>query len=208
MIQAVNRQKGPPRALAACDECQREETITCDYERQPDGSWTLNRGQALSKLTAHGWTEIKRVLRCPSCEAKRKVVTPMKEPKVEERTATREQRRAIVDMLGEVYDTAAERYRANDTDQTVADVLGVMPGWVAQLREEFFGPAGTNETIDSLAAEIHEWREKAKGHMANAEKAIAELKALDAKIGEWQAELIRIRTAVGPHVRAKAGVKG
>ncbi|MBL3587737.1 hypothetical protein JMM61_20710, partial [Rhodovulum sulfidophilum] len=45
------------------------------------------------------------------------------------RQPSREQRREIVDMLREVYDPEAERYRRNDTDATVADVLGVMPGW-------------------------------------------------------------------------------
>ena len=33
----------------------------------------------------------------------------------------------------------------------------VMPGWVAEIREEFFGPDGGNGEMDALLAEMRAW---------------------------------------------------
>ncbi len=53
-------------------------------------------------------------------------------------------------MLVITYDGDAKRYKGTDTDKTIADALGngVMPGWVAEIREQNFGPAGGNEEIE------------------------------------------------------------
>ena len=80
-------------------------------------------------------------------------------PKIDDpavRQPTREQRRQIVDLLGTCYDTKAERYIGTDTDKTVADCIGggVLFGWVAQVREEFFGPDGGNDELESILADI------------------------------------------------------
>lgn len=72
------------------------------------------------------------------------------------RQPTREQKRQIMAMLEASYDTKAGRYTGGDTDKTVAEAIGggVMPGWVSEIREEFFGPDGGNDDMETVAAEL------------------------------------------------------
>jgi excisionase family DNA binding protein len=71
------------------------------------------------------------------------------------RQPTREEKRQIIGMLDAAYDTAAGRYVGGETDKTIAESLGggVMPGWVAEIREELFGPEGGNDELAALVAE-------------------------------------------------------
>ena len=213
MIQPI-RGKGVNRANAVCDDCGREETVTCDYTRDAAGDWHPNEGQVTRKLVGQGWAVVKRNLRCPACEAKRKIenrqeaamkasnvtVAPIREP-------SREEKRQIMSLLEVSYDADAGRYKGADTDQTVATAIGggVMPGWVAAIREEFFGPDGGNGEMDALLAEMRAWiKEKddellelnhlasvvgqtTKGYEEKAKQVEAFVKRLDA-----------IRAAVGP----------
>lgn len=160
MIEPVERCGRNPKARAVCDGCGLRHEVVCDYEFVPGGKrHRLNEGQAVRKLTAAGWELVKGRLHCPACAKARKreaqkmpkdaTVTPIREP-------TFQQRRDILSLLGEVYDTAAMRYRRGDTDRTVAEAVGdgCMPGWVAEIREQFFGPSGGNEDLDSLRDEV------------------------------------------------------
>lgn len=71
------------------------------------------------------------------------------------RQPTREQRRAIISILDEVYDTAAGRYKGAETDVTVAETVGgCMFGWVAEIRIETYGDSGDNEESGQQAAAI------------------------------------------------------
>lgn len=157
---------GVNRARAICDDCGRDEVVTCNYDGRPGHKTEPNEGQIIRKLTAQGWSYVRHQLRCPGCEAKRKAalaakkeavmaevkeqsnVAPIREP-------DKNQKRLIVLALEDAYDSKAQRYRGEATDKTVAADLGagIMPGWVAQLREEFFGPAG-NEEAEAIRAEI------------------------------------------------------
>ncbi|WP_242407066.1 hypothetical protein [Phaeobacter sp. S60] len=123
----------------------------------------------------------------------------------ETREPSRAQKREITDMLDAVYDTDGERYKAGDTDDTVADVLDVMPGWVAQLREEFFGPAGSNEDMAQLAKDVCDFLKSA----TEQRKAISQYAhRLDAEIGTGQKMLERLKKiegALGPRVLSKVG---
>ena len=67
-----NNTTGSPKAIAKCDDCGHAQYETCDYERRSDGSWQPNEGQIIHRLTKHGWTNIKGVLRCMACTLKRK----------------------------------------------------------------------------------------------------------------------------------------
>ncbi|MBK5923751.1 hypothetical protein CCR90_08135 [Rhodovulum sulfidophilum] len=206
--------KGVNRVRARCDACGREEVVTCNYLRRPAQGWVPDEGQAKRKMIGRGWAEVKGKLHCPGCEAKRKATgmakttKPAPAPKPEEalRQPTRAQKREIMDLLEEVYDTAAERYRQGDTDATVAEVLGVMPGWVAEIRDAFFGPDGGNEDIavalgrmEALERDMRAVAEEAARQRVAAEKKLAELSVL-------KVELDRIRMAVGPRALRKAGV--
>ncbi|MFC4731747.1 hypothetical protein [Salipiger abyssi] len=207
MIEAISG-KGVHRAKAQCDECEREEVVTCDYVRGAGGDWAPNEGQVKKKLTAHGWAEVKGKLRCPTCEARRKVV-PMKpkEAAAPAREMTKFEKIEIVKLLADVYDLDAGRYKNGDTDETVADVLGVMPGWVANIREADFGPDGGNENIEDLAARLGEAE---KNLQAILESAAQQHEAATKKMAEVSAmcvELDRIKKAVGPRAMQRAGVR-
>jgi hypothetical protein len=66
------------------------------------------------------------------------------------REMTREDRRIINDKLDSVY--AKDAYKAPWTDTAVAKDLGVPRDWVAQVREQFFGPAASNPLFDEILA--------------------------------------------------------
>jgi len=213
MIQPI-RGKGVNRATAICDGCSREETVTCDYARDAAGGWHPNEGQITKKLVGRGWAVVKRAMHCPACEAKRKMetrqetamktsnvtVAPIREP-------SREEKRQIMGLLEVSYDATAGRYKGTDTDQTVAAAIGggVMSGWVAEIREEFFGPDGGNGEMDALLTEMRAWvkeREREKQNaMVHLEAAQATLRECDAKVAEvsgFAKRLDAIRAAVGP----------
>lgn len=71
------------------------------------------------------------------------------------RQPTPEQEVDIIVALSSAYDRKAKRYAGVETDRSVAEVIGggCMPGWVAKIRAEKFGPAG-NEEAEAIRAEI------------------------------------------------------
>ncbi|MGI3165521.1 hypothetical protein [Pseudooceanicola sp. 200-1SW] len=201
---------GQPRAKAICDDCGREEVFPCPVGEE---------GQARKKIQNLGWSMVSGRLRCPKCEANRKVVTPMK-PKLEDASEppspSREQKREIMALLQEVYDADAGRYAGGETDASVAEVLGFpgRPGWVAALREEFFGPDGGNEDIEALSAALKQvkgWCEEVDSERARISGELAALDQKKAKLEEVVASMLedlgKIRRAVGPAARLRAGVK-
>lgn len=213
MIQPITG-KGVSRANAICDDCGRGEVVACDYTRGSSGDWRPNEGQIAKKLIGQGWAVVKGALRCPACEAKRKIenrqeiamkasnvtVAPIREP-------SREENRQIISLLDVAYDLEAQRYKGTDTDQTVAAAIGggVMPGWVANIRERIYGPDGGNSEMDALLAEMRAWvadreREKhdARVHIEAAEKTLRECDAKIAEVAAFSKRLEAIRTAVGP----------
>lgn len=156
-----------PVAEVKCDCCGHTDKVRADYERVGADKFEVNEGQVLMKITRKGWSNIKGTLRCPECENKRREeAKPKKEitmknvvnmPITEEpRQPSREQKRQIVALLTDVYDINSNRYTGGETDKTVAEAIGggVMLGWVAQIREDLFGPDGGNEEIVRLEAEV------------------------------------------------------
>ena len=218
MIRAING-RGAHRARAVCDRCGRDEVVTCDYARMSGGSgWAPNEAQVTRKMTGQGWAVVKGKLHCPGCEAKRKV-KPMAEVQAKLQAGaavpqpSREQKRAIIDLLQASYDTKAGRYLQGETDATLATVLEVRAGWVAVLREELFGPDGRNEEADALRQELDALRADIKAAEAvhdDLRKALDRqgeaLAGLRGQAGRAEAKLSRILTAVGAHVVRKAGL--
>lgn len=201
--------RGIPVVRCVCQDCGEQKTIRCDtVTRSRSISAAPNVGQAVTKLQADGWTFIKQKLRCPVCEAKRKEPAVAKEPTIIEiipppapvmRQPSRDQKRLIVSMLEDEYDTQRQRYKGTETDKSIADTLGdgVMPGWVAAIREDMFGPDG-NEEMTDLAAEVSAWMKKADRALATANEAISEFAAARAKVKEIGLRLDKIVAAVGP----------
>lgn len=105
--------------------------------------------------------------RCPECAAKlgaakrhsksgqkkEKVVAdiPPLEPD-QPREMTREQRRIIFLKLEEHYLDEAAGYDRGWSDKRVAEDLGVPRAWVAEIRDQNFGPAKDNEDVRDLLA--------------------------------------------------------
>jgi hypothetical protein len=185
-----------------------------------------NEGQAIRKIEAQGWALVKKKLRCPACEASRRAVTanssgdttthalgrdkPMEKPPATVtslRQATPKQKREIIGILEDVYDDDSKRYKGQETDKTVAETIGsgVMPGWVAEIREEMFGPDGSNDEMDALLIEMRAWRDarmkdvsNARIHLENAEKVLRDMDQAIAKVVEFEKRQANIIKAVGP----------
>lgn len=190
---AITAIKGPRNqelAEATCDECGATATVPASHSHHRGfargGAPIMvlnNPEQSLSKLRRQGWAQVKNRLYCPECEATRKLREQPKEKdtmavKTENVTQLRqptiEQRRQIVEMLVITYDGAAQRYKGTDTDKTISDALGngVMPGWVAEIREQNFGPAGGNEELDAIRAELAAIEKKQAAEIAALKKRI------------------------------------
>lgn len=204
-FERIRKGPGVSRAKCICDDCEREEVVSANYSKR---NHELDEGQLIRRMEGQGWTYIKKTLRCPSCEAKRKVVNiqEAKLPKVEQpKKPDRKQKRQIVDLLEEVYDTDGEFYIGGETDETVAATLGVLPGWVAEMREELFGPAGGNEDIEKLTADIDQFLSQSAGQINAVSEAVQHLEAQRKKATEFRTRLEAISKAVGARVLKKAG---
>lgn len=170
MIEIVNS-PGAGRARVTCDTCGRSDTIPC-ASTGPRGDKAAKadavKAAVARKLTARRWHVRGEKLLCPICAGKARVEADSRKRKedaemAEEKVAdaapvemTGLQKRMIVHALEDAYDDGAKRYRGAETDKTMAEGLGsgVRAGWVAQVREEMFGPAGGNEEIEAIRAEI------------------------------------------------------
>lgn len=210
-----------PVAEVKCDCCGFTENVRADYERLSADKYKLNEGQVLVKATKKGWSSIKGTLRCPECETKRREeAKPQKEitmknvvnlPVTEEpRQPSREQKRQIVTLLTEVYDINSNRYTGGETDKTVADAIGngVLFGWVSQIREDLFGPDGSNEELMQLEADVRSHEGTIKDltrDMAACSKLIADgqtaLAAIRANQSDLQRRIDALKASVGPRAR-------
>jgi hypothetical protein len=224
VIEAIAQWKGPSSAKVICDLCLHHETVTCGYQRRGAAKSEPNEGQCIQRVTSNGWSFVKKILRCPKCEAARKKgaakpkwlkdaetqvkkeakVTTTKESKPALRQPTPDQELDIIEALLTCYDRKAKRYSGADTDKTVAESIGggVLPGWVAAIREAKFGPSGGNEEIEKIRAEIADIVSKAaatrEADRAAADKRHAETieaaRALEKRIDA-------VCVAVGPKAR-------
>ncbi len=208
-IIAIKGPRNQELAEATCDECGAMATVPASHAHSKGfargGAPIMvlnNPDQSMSKLRRQGWAQVKNRLYCPDCEATRKLRDQPKEKdmaiKTENVTQLRqptiEQRRQIVEMLVITYDGDAKRYKGHDTDKTLAEAIGggVMPGWVAEIREQNFGPAGGNEEIDAIRAALDEMQKRhAKEIVEMSNKQIAESATLRKRIDA-------VCAAVGP----------
>lgn len=203
MFEPFRDGRGEPMARCRCHDCGRIAEIRCAHEgtNSPRGAKTAKvvASQAIKKLSDSGWSFVAKKPRCPKCEAERRAPKP-KEAEMttavtpEPREPTREQKREIMGMLETVYDTKAQRYRGVETDKTVAEALGsgILWGWVARLREEFFGPDG-NEAVEKLIAEAREWMQAADALSA---KVHDQHNALIASLREFNEAKARVASLV------------
>ncbi len=202
--------RGFPEVICTCSECGAQKNIRCDtINRSRDKTKVEpNVGQAVRKLSAYGWTFVKQRLRCPECEAKRREPTVAKEPTIIEiapppappmRQPTRDQKRLIVAALEDAYDVPKQRYKDGETDKTISEMLGdgVMPGWVAAVRDDMFGPEGNEEMAD-LSKQIAEWMGVADRSLASINSSLSDMVAARAEVKKLGQRLDKIVAAIGP----------
>lgn len=203
-------------AVCTCDVCGAETSVKAQHNRHRGNASKREviESQVITKLQGNGWTNIKKTLRCPVCEAERvKTYNKTKPMEIDMtqttdlRQPTREQKRQIMELLNEVYDTKLSRYTGGETDKTVAETLGggVMPGWVAQLREDFYGPDGGNEELEALLADMAQWREEAAGiakkchdDINSALASLRDYNKLRDKLGDLDTRITKLKKAIGP----------
>jgi hypothetical protein len=202
----VKGDRGQEQARCTCDECGADLIVAAAHGTRGDFARKMgagrngfaqvplrNEGQVITKLQSAGWSYVKRVLRCPACEANRKAkdepemaTQPAPQPTVTAiRQPTQKQIRLIILALEDAYDDTAKRYKATNTDKTVALDLGdgIMPAWVAEQREKLFGPAG-NEEADIIRAEIEKIRKEFSDKLdALAKRLDLCVKAHDKRVG-------------------------
>lgn len=103
------------------------------------------------------------------------------------RDMTREDRRIINDKLDEVY--GRDAYKQPWTDESVAKDLGVPRDWVSQVRDQFFGPVGSNPLFDEFLT-LREDIERKLGDIAEGAKKVgAERESLLDKIAAFERKL-------------------
>lgn len=106
---------------------------------------------------------------------------------------SRADRRIIHAKLEEVYEDEDKGYRAPWSDAAVARDLGdhIPIAWVAEVREQAFGPAKDNgeirdmlDRVTKAAAEAHALLADAKAHRAEVQKMVTETNELMARATE------------------------
>jgi len=230
-IKPLKGPRGQELALCTCCDCGATEEVRAAHGSNSGGLGRqvmslASEGQVIRKIEAKGWALVKKKLRCPSCEAKRReasdtqckteepmqkkaMTAPAKTPATvtELRKPTAIQKRQIIGILEDVYDDDLKRYRGKETDKSVAETIGinVMPGWVAEIREDMFGPDGSNDEMETLLAEMREWRaarekeaHNARIHLENAEGILRDIDKAIEQVAGFEKRQAAIIEAVGP----------
>lgn len=125
-------------------------------------------------------------------------VVKMQTPPIVEiaKEMSREDRRIVFEKLNEVYADEKIGYSADWTDSKVANDLGVPRSWVASVRDEMFGPEGSNANIRSTVREAKELLMEIKKAAEPAEKIMADLRMLINKADKIEKTVIEIQRAV------------
>lgn len=98
----------------------------------------------------------------------------------------RDERRIITDKLDDVYDDKAGRYKAPWTDAAVSRDLGVPRSWVSDVREQFFGPEGSNEEFDTFMQDAAPVIADMKNLFSSLHGLVERVKAVEPKIAELE----------------------
>ena len=158
-------------AIIRCRECGSSESLKISQR-----STLLPPAAITKKFRQHGWDvgANEHWDTCPECVAKHKInpttkedvemttVTPIKTPTPSEappRVMQREDKRIIFQKLNEVYLDEKRGYDNGWSDLRVSQDLGIPRAWVAQVRDENFGPAGTNPDIEEFKKGLAELQE-------------------------------------------------
>ena len=110
-------------------------------------------------------------------------------PVVEEispRQPSREEKRLIIMAIEDHYLGPDKGYSDGATDETVAKSLNVPVKWVAELREEFFGPI-VNPEYAKIAAELGKLTERFDAHEREGRELRSKLMELKERLSKVKA---------------------
>lgn len=137
---------------------------------------------------------------CPSCLRKDAVQMPDGEA----REMTPAEKRKIFRELDANWDEANLRYIDGATDATIAEALSVPRAWVANIRDEDFGPAGTNEEMERVQTAIANLRHEAKSAKDQAMDAAAACEDVQAECDALKKRFAALAASFGPQPRGAA----
>ncbi|MGY3278179.1 hypothetical protein [Bradyrhizobium sp. S3.7.6] len=208
--------------IARCGKCQAAAPLPVNTQGNNKGNDDEIEWRFIArKLEAKGWQVGKRHQdhRCPRCQSVAKLtvaemkprpgnmqlvkealmnnttVTPPKPTPAVPRTMTRDDKNIIYEKLKEVYVSDKVGYGDGWSDQRVATDLGVPRGWVATIRDEFFGEEITSEVTRKMIAEARELITKVRQLYGEVGVKYVELGALAdraSKIEKHLAEIAKV----------------
>lgn len=197
VYETVLRDGKPYTAMRVdCSECE-----AVNYFVQ-SGAKRLPPEAATQYFRNHGWRvgNGPRADKCPECQKRKpnlKVVS-MEQPKAEPpREMSREDRRIVFAKVDELYLDDKSGYQPPWTDAAVARDLGVPRSWVAQVRDELFGPEGSNAEFDAFLEKAAPIITETKNLFRSAQKQLEEARALEGKIAELERIGRRIERELG-----------
>lgn len=200
---------GHSEQFISCSRCPATDTvrITKSLGYPPEA--------LVKRFAGRGWSmgSVRAKDVCPECmkQARLKRIKPLNnvvpitpEPEPEEimvanpnppvaisdpvlRKPSREDNRNIMDSLNIHYDENRKCYGRGESDKTIAAKLNIPWAWVSKIREEFFGPAGSEDTYQILEA-----MENIRGEFMNAK---LELRKISEDANKRIAEFQTVKTA-------------
>lgn len=176
----VVTERGAVIARAICIQCGAKD------------EWRMAKPPETELVKRHyivrGWS-LKKGCICPSCQSQKKEPKPMAtvtkiEPKptvslAANSDAARKNKRLVIVTLEDCYNESKRRYNDGHSDATVAKELDLAPGFVALVREEFYGKMAEPTEITELRGKL------------------AELTAATAATADLSAELDKLATKNG-----------
>jgi predicted RNA-binding Zn-ribbon protein involved in translation (DUF1610 family) len=166
-----------------CGHCPQEEILAINTSKGHGGDDEVVERMVSHKFESKGWKVGKTASqhRCPQCftaikaAAKRRQgeemskVVPIINKALNSTTAlgstvevprerppTRDERRIIIAKMQEIYVNETVGYRDDWSDEKVSKDMGVPQVWVAQIRDETFGPHDINEQATKIINEARE----------------------------------------------------
>lgn len=107
------------------------------------------------------------------------------------RELSRDDRRIVFDKINGVYENGG--YITPWTDSAVAKDLGVPRDWVSQVREQFFGPAGSNPLFDEFLAAKVSVEQRMAAVVGSQEVAIKHFEACTKELADLRKKLDDLR---------------
>lgn len=212
------------RAIVVCGGCGMAKIVPVPVSKAEKEKRTDLKADVVRRLNQAGWRADTVSAICDKCTEQNRQAAKKEAKMTSEDGPTKEQKRQIVSLLSDVYDVDAECYCGSETDDSVAQTLGLPPAWVADIRDDLFGPAGANEDMARLHNDLHQIASEAKALMDQIREEVATVRVMHEdfelrqsrrhkqiddlvkRAGDAQAALDKIVSGLSPRLKAVSGV--